>query len=179
MVYITRPNCYLRGQHTQMHASLMPHWGTIWWKNAQRLVECDLILQAPTYCDMLWCLLVTHTQQIQIYYLFGRLCGQIPTTGLTYWAVSVPAQRRKPESRPCKHIFPPKGHNVGFFQVSVRWEEERAHLIHLTQSGRQAVVSLSLSLSLNMHSQAGSNGYSWGIQGYEVWQMRFTPRPGV
>lgn len=175
---VTRPHSCLRGQHTQAHVSLMPHWGTIWWKNAKRLLECDPVLQVPIYFDIFSGLLIVHAEQILIYYLFGSLSGQIWTTGLTsYCAEWLPVHQGKADSH-CKHILPPKGLTAALSSLhAVGWQ---IGTLDLQYTMRWAVwKSLSLSLSLNMHSGVRSNGYFWGIQGYKVWQMQFNMRPGV
>lgn len=108
---IMRPNSYLRGQHSQAHASLMPHRGAIWWKNAKRLLECDPVLQALTYFDMFWCLLAAHARQTPIYCLFGSGIGLRPGP---FFSASAAKKSRVP---PLWHIFPPKGHAAGLLRA--------------------------------------------------------------
>lgn len=113
---------YLGGQHTQAHASLMPHWGTIWWKNAKRLLECDPVLEAPTCFDIFWCLLITHVQQIQIYYLFGSLSGQLWTTGHTgLFSCQCAKEKQSPVA---VNIFYPQKDILLFFESlhTVGWQ---------------------------------------------------------
>lgn len=109
---ITRPSSYLRGQHTQAHASLMPHRGTIWWKNAKRLLDCDTVLQAPAYFDS-----SSPTLSRPRFIIYLDLCPDEPgSTGLTsHWAVSVPVWQRKEESHHI-HIFPQKAILLGSFK---------------------------------------------------------------
>lgn len=93
-------NAY-KNPHT--HISLMPLWGTIWWKNAKRLLECDPVLQAPRWFDMLvspphacwkyWDILSMHIPTRTN----PRYKWALNVRTVAQWTASLPAEQSKPE----------------------------------------------------------------------------------